>query len=342
MKFKKISMLLLCVCFLLTGCQSKVDETPVSRTQFVLGTVVTIDLYDNGTEAILDKAFERLLEIENLMSANLEASEISRVNSLAGKEAVVVSDDTFTVIQQGLYYGDLSRGAFDISMEPVVHLWNIGTDQAKVPDMSVLQEVIRKVDYKEVILDEDDQSVFLPKEGMGLDLGGIAKGYAADEIVKLLENEGVTKAMLNLGGNVYAMGTKSPNTQWKIGIQNPFDVRNAYFGVVTIADKSVVTSGPYERYFEENGKRYHHIFDVETGMPVENNIASVSVIADVSMDGDALSTSLYVLGIDQGIALVESLEGVECIFVTQDKVVTISSGLKDIFSIEDLEYHFAQ
>lgn len=336
-------MLLLCLCFLLTGCQSAVvKETPVSRTQFVLGTVVTIDLYDKGTEAILDKAFDRLLELENLMSANLEASEIGKVNSHAGKEAVVVSDDTFTVIKQGLYYGDLSQGAFDISMEPVVHLWNIGTDQAKVPDMSVLEDVMKCVDYKEVVLDEEAQSVFLPQEGMGLDLGGIAKGYAADEIVKLLEAEGVTKAMLNLGGNVYAMGTKASNSQWKIGIQNPFDSRNAYFGVVAIANKSVVTSGPYERYFEENGKRYHHIFDVETGMPVDNNLASISVIADVSMDGDALSTTLYALGIDRGMPLVESLDGVECIFVTEDKAVTISSGLEAIFSLEDSEYHFAQ
>jgi thiamine biosynthesis lipoprotein len=342
MKFKKISIAILCIGLLLTGCQKPVEDTSVSRTQFVLGTVVTIALYEGGSEEILDQVFNRLLEIENLMSANLDASEIGRINSQAGLEPVRVSDETLAVIEKGIYYGQVSDGAFDITMEPVVHLWNIGTEEAKVPDMSVLAQRVAKVDYQKVQINRQDQTVFLPEKGMGLDLGGIAKGYAADEIVRLLEGQGVSEAMLNLGGNVYAMGMKEGASLWKIGIQNPFDSRNAYFGIASIANKSVVTSGPYERYFEEDGKRYHHIFDSSTGLPIENEIASVSVIADLSMDGDALSTTLYAMGIDNGIKLVETLPGVECIFVNQDKAVTISSGLKESFTLENSEYHFAQ
>lgn len=342
MKQRKLSILILLVITLvITGCQSSEPETTdevFSKTNFVLGTVVTISLYDHGSEETLDKAFARLLEIENLMSANLDASEIGQINLMAGKEAVRVSDETYKVIEQGLYYGELSRGTFDISMEPVVDLWKIGTSDARVPSDEELKAALTKVSYKNIQLDEIKRTVFLPEEGMGLDLGGIAKGYAADEIVSLLKSEGVNSAMLNLGGNVFAMGNKVDGSTWNIGIQNPFDQRNQYFGIASIANQTVVTSGPYERYFEENGKRYHHIFNTNTGMPVENNIASVTVIADTSMDGDALSTTLFALGIEEGVKLVETLDGVECIYVDYEKKVTVSTGLRDSFTIENEEY----
>lgn len=335
-----LSLIILLIAGLMTGCQSKevVSEEVFTKTNFVLGTVVTITLYDHGSEALLDKGFDRLLEIENLMSANLEASDIGQINLLAGQEAVTISDETFDVIEKGIYYGDLSKGYFDISMEPVVGLWQIGTDEAHVPTLESLEEALSYVDYHKIKLDAKNKTVYLPEKGMGLDLGGIAKGYAADELVQLLKEAGVQSAMLNLGGNVFAMGKKTDGSNWNIGIQNPFDSRNKYFGIASIADQTVVTSGPYERYFEENGKRYHHIFDTRTGWPVENDIASVTVIADSSIDGDALSTTLFALGIDEGIDLIETLDKVECIFVDYDKKVTVSSGLKDSFSIEDKEY----
>jgi len=341
-RIKGIGCLLL-VFLLLVGCQSPNNQKtePVQRTQFVLGTVITVALYDNGSEELLDRIFDRLLEIENLMSANLDASEIGQINLLSGQEEVVVSDETLEVIEKGLYYGQLSKGAFDITMEPIVKLWNIGTEEASVPNEDVLKFKLSKVGYQKVVVDTSRRSVFLPEEGMGLDLGGIAKGYAADEIVKLLEVEGVSKAMLNLGGNVYAMGKKSVDQKWKIGIQNPFDERNEYFGVVAISDHSVVTSGPYERYFEEDGKRYHHIFDTTTGWPIENEIASVSVVAKSSVDGDALSTTFFALGVEEGLLLAESLEGVECIFVDINKNVSLTSGLKGNFDLTDTAYRFA-
>lgn len=346
MKQKNYSILfLLLVALLITGCQPKEspsEEAIFTKTNFVLGTVVTVTLYDHGSEEILDKAFDRLLEIENLMSANLDASEIGQINLKAGEEAVEVSEETYDVIEKGIYYGDVSKGHFDISMEPVVKLWNIGTSDARVPEEKELTGAVKLVDYQKIQLDKERKTVYLPEKGMGLDLGGIAKGYAADELVSLLKSEGVNSAMLNLGGNVFAMGKKLDGSTWNIGIQNPFDTRNEYFGIAAISDQTVVTSGPYERYFEQDGKRYHHIFNTATGKPVENDIASVTVIASTSIDGDALSTTLFALGIQEGLQLVETLENVECIYVDYDKKVTVSSGLKDSFTIEDKEYTFAQ
>lgn len=341
MRRRNFILIVLGIVLLLTGCQSGTESTPlepVQRTNFVLGTVVTVTLFDKGSEEVLDKVFDRLLEIENLMSANLDASDIGQVNLQAGKDAVAVSKETFEVIEKAIAYGQMSKGTFDITMEPVVKLWNIGTSDARIPERGELTKALPFVDYKQIVLDADKSTVYLPKEGMGLDLGGIAKGYAADEIVSLLEGEGVTSAMLNLGGNVFAMGSKVDGSNWNIGIQNPFDERNQYFGIASIKNQTVVTSGPYERYFEEDGKRYHHIFNTRTGYPVENNIASVTVIASTSMDGDALSTTLFALGIDEGLKLVETLENVDCIFVDYDKKVTVSSGLKDTFVIEDSAY----
>lgn len=341
MRRRNFILIVLGIVLLLTGCQSGTESTPsepVQRTNFVLGTVVTVTLFDNGTEEILDKVFDRLLEIENLMSANLDASDIGQVNLQAGKDAVAVSKETFEVVEKAIAYGQVSEGTFDITMEPVVKLWNIGTSDARIPEGEELTKALSFVNYKQIVLDADKSTVYLPEEGMGLDLGGIAKGYAADEIVRLLEGEGVTSAMLNLGGNVFAMGAKVDGSNWNIGIQNPFDERNQYFGIASIKNQTVVTSGPYERYFEEDGKRYHHIFNTTTGYPVENNIASVTVIASTSMDGDALSTTLFALGIDEGLKLVETLENVDCIFVDYDKKVTVSSGLKDTFVIEDSAY----
>ncbi len=342
MKLNKLSILItLVITLFITGCQSpqpEVTDEVFSKTNFVLGTVVTISLYDNGSEEILEKVFARLLEIENLMSANLDASEIGQINLMAGKEAVAVSEETYKVVKQGLYYGELSGGRFDISMQPVVELWKIGTSDARVPSEEELKNALGKVSYKTIQLYEENKTIFLPEEGMGLDLGGIAKGYAADEIVSLLESEGINSAMLNLGGNVFAMGNKVDGSTWNIGIQNPFDQRNQYFGIASITDQTVVTSGPYERFFEENGKRYHHIFNTSTGMPVENDIASVTVIADTSMDGDAMSTTLFALGIEKGLALVESFDGLECIYVDYDKKVTVSTGLRDTFTIENEAY----
>jgi thiamine biosynthesis lipoprotein len=173
---------------------------------------------------------------------------------------------------------------------------------------------------------------------MQVDLGAIAKGYAADEVAEILKENGVQHAIINLGGNVLTIGGNMKGSPWRIGIQDPFNPRGEFMGIITIEDKTVVTSGTYERYFEQDGKRYHHILDPRTGYPAENEVASVSIITNKSMDGDGNSTSVLLLGLEEGMKFVESQEGVDAIFVTYDKKVYITSGLKDVFTVTNSQF----
>ncbi|MBN4069285.1 MAG: thiamine biosynthesis protein ApbE [Alkaliphilus sp.] len=313
-------------------------ECRLSQTTFALGTVININLYDEGSQELMTELIEKISNIEKAMSKNLKDSEISQINRQAGIAPVKVSEETYFVLERAIEFAELSDGKFDPTIGPIIDLWGIGTEAAKVPDAKELSKRLSKVDYKKVQLNKEEQTIYLELEGMALDLGGIAKGYTADALVQLLQANQVNKAMLNLGGNVFAYGEKNNGKPWKIAIQNSFDQRNNYFGYVEVVNKTVVTSGSYERYFEEEGHVYHHIFDATTGVPVQTEAVSVSVIADSSTDADALSTILFTLSIKEGIALVENLEGIECIYVTADKEIYLSSGVKEIFTLTDERY----
>ena len=191
------------------------------------------------------------------------------------------------------------------------------------------------------MLNTDAQTVFLPDAGMGVDVGGIAKGYAADEAARILGDAGVESALLDFGGNILVMGTKPDGSPWRIGVQRPDAERSRYIGIVRTADKTVVTSGPYERFFVQDGVRYHHILDPATGFPARNGIQQVTIVAERSMDADALSTSTYVMGLERGFDLIESLDGVEAIFVTEDRDVYVTSGVPDFFELTDDDYTLA-
>ncbi|EYE89360.1 thiamine biosynthesis lipoprotein ApbE [Fervidicella metallireducens AeB] len=314
---------------------SKKNSEPISKSDFFFGTVVDIKIYDEASEEIFKDVFSILDDIEKKMSINLNNSEISKINNNAGSKEIVVSPETFYVIKKGKYYSSLSKGNFDISIGPLVKLWGIGSENPHLPSSKELKKAIALIDYNNILLDDAKSSVKLLRKGMMLDLGGIAKGYAADEIAKYLNSRGIENAIINLGGNVYAMGQNPALRPWNIGVQNPFDLRGKYIGILHVKNKTVVTSGIYERYFEKNGKRYHHILNPFTGYPVENSLASVSIVADKSIDADALSTTLFSLGIEKGSKLAESLDGVDAIFITKDKKVYITSGLKNIFEISD-------
>lgn len=324
------------------GCSNnmyKMNNEPLSKTEFLLGTVVTIKIYDNGSQEILNRAFNKLKEIEGKMTINSENSEVIEINSKAGKDFVKVSDDTFHVISRGKYFSELSRGRFDISIGPLVKLWNIGGEDVKVPTVEEIEDRKKLVDFNNVILDEEEKSVMLKEEGMILDLGGIAKGYGADEVVSILKEEEVGYAIINIGGNVFAYGNKPDGTPWKVGIQNPqLPGRGDHIGIVKLVNQSIVTSGIYERYIEEKGKRYHHILDPESGYPVENNLVGVSVVADSSIDADSLSTSVFALGLNEGMELIEGLENVEGLFITTDSQVHVSSGLRERFKLTDSKF----
>lgn len=307
-----------------------------------MGTVIQLKVYGVNAEEASEKALKRISEIENKMSVNIETSEISKLNDKAGISGEKLSLDTYSVIAKSVEYSKLTEGALDATIEPIVKLWGIGTDKERVPTKKEIDEKLKLVNYNDIILDDKNSTVQLKKTEEAIDLGAIAKGYTADEIKKVLLDNKISSAIINLGGNVFALGKKLDGTSWNIGIQNPLSTRGEYLGTVSVNDKSIVTSGNYERFFIVDGKRYHHIFDPKTGYPAEKGLISTTIISDKSIDGDALSTSTYILGLQKGLKLVESIKGVEGIFITNDKKVYVTPGLKSSFELTSKEFTYEE
>ncbi|MGU9538593.1 FAD:protein FMN transferase [Clostridium tepidum] len=339
MKIKYVTILFICICFPLVfvGCDSKSAE-PISRETYLMGTIINIKAYGKNAEKAVQASVDKISDIEKKMSVNIDSSEVNKINKNAGIAPVKVSKNTLDVVKASLMYSEKTKGSFDITVEPLVSLWGIGTDKARIPSKDEINNALKLVNYRDIIINEKQSTILLKRKGQSIDLGAIAKGYTADELKKILLNYNVSSAFLSLGGNVYVLGNKPDKTPWKIGVQNPLEPRGNYLGIVSVSDKSVVTSGNYERFFEKEGKRYHHIFDTKTGYPAEKGLISVSIISDNSIDGDALSTSVYTLGLDEGKKLIESLKDVEAVFVTNDKKVYITSGLKDIFKLTNTDF----
>ena len=311
--------LIIAAAMLIPGsCANKAEP---SRTEFIMDTVCSVTLYDQAKAGVYRDIFSRLREIENRMSSHLPDSDIVRINNAAGIAPVQVHDDVFTVLEKAVHYAEISGGAFNPAVGPLVSLWGINGDNPRVPSQEEIDTILPLINWRDIELNRENNSVFLRKPGMALDLGAIAKGYAADEAEAIIRNARLKRAIIDLGGNIMIHGVKRDNSSWRIGIQDPFHDRGNYFGIVSGAAQTVVTSGVYERYFEAGGVRYHHIFSPSNGYPVHNGLLAVTIIAGVSIDADALSTAVFVLGYEQGRALIESLEGIEALFVFEDKSV---------------------
>lgn len=321
---------------MICGCTGK--PKPIRQTELALGTVCSVSLFDSTKQALLPASFSLISQLENKISKNIPESEVSALNRNAGVSAVVLSEPVFQLLTMARKFSILSEGMFDVTIDPVVELWGIGTDHAAVPSADKLEKALSLVDYRALVLDPAAGSAFLPKKGLAVDLGGIAKGYIADRVKDLLVAGGASGGIIDLGGNILAFGKKPDGSDFRIGIQDPFGGRGSSIGVVTVKEGSVVTSGIYERFFEQDGRKYHHIFDVRTGFPVENNLSGVSVLTEESAAGDALSTALFALGLEKALALVEKTDGVEAIFITKDKEVYISSGLNGSFTLTDPDF----
>ncbi|MDR3200892.1 MAG: FAD:protein FMN transferase [Spirochaetales bacterium] len=315
------------------------QNTARARTQFLLGTVCSISLYDSPSDDIFRKAFDRVHEIELMMSVTIEGSDISRVNAAAGLHPVEAADETLELVRSGLEFSRLSGGAFNIAVGPLVTLWGIGTERAAVPAQKDIAAALQNIDYNKVNVDEAARTVFLREAGMALDLGAIAKGYAADEAARVLREAGIRRGIIDFGGNILLLGTRPDETDWKVGIQSPGSPRGEFLGVLAAREAAVVSSGVYERFFTgEDGRHYHHILDTSTGRPVENGLAAVTVVTGSSRAADALSTTLFALGLSAGMELAEKTAGVEALFVTEDKKVYATSGMREIFRLTDEAY----
>lgn len=329
--------------FLIVGCAAIIihyftvrnKKALTIRQFYVLGTIIQLKVYGSNGKRAIDEAVNRLNEIDNKMSVFKEYSEVSLINQKAGISSVEVSKDTYFVIKEAVKYSNLSEGAFDPTIRPIVELWGIGTDKPRIPSESEICSELKLVNYKDIVLDEKESSIKLKNKDQTMDLGGIAKGYAADEVKRILINNNIKSALINLGGNIFALGKKPDKTQWQIGVQNPFSKRGEFVGFISIKNKSIVTSGNYERYFISNGKKFHHIIDPKTGYPSESRIVSSTIISDYSIDGDGLSTGVYIMGLDKSIKLIESMKGIDAIFITENKEIYLTSGIKNKFKLID-------
>lgn len=326
---------LLCagLCFSLAAC-TPVDPqptpTPQQRSQvgFYFDTVVTMQVYTDD-EDLLTNAQAECQRYDDLLSKTHEGSDVWNINHAQGQR-VAVSDETREILEKAMEYSRLSDGVFDVTVEPCVALWDFtGEGMGTLPDETALAQAADKVDWTQV--DINEEGVLLPAD-MTIDLGAIAKGYITDRIADFLKAGGVESGYLNFGGNVLTIGHKPDGSEWNIGIQDPLGKRDQNIvGAARVADQAVVTSGIYERGFDLDGVRYHHILDSSTGWPVQNELAGVSIIAPDAFDADALSTTVFAMGVEKGTEFIESLEGIEAIFVTRDDTVTWTSGLNDRF-----------
>lgn len=336
MKKKLTYLLILVMVFLLLASCSKPKSGRIEENLFAFDTFMSFSVAEgrNAREG-LKKAIDRIQQIEQRMSATLPDSDISRINENAGIQPVKVNTDTFFVIKKALEYAELSEGSFDISTLPISRLWDLPAGRPVIPDDEEIRQALAFVGYKKIKLDEEEQTVFLENKGMAIDLGGIAKGYAGDEVVRILKEHDVEHALINLGGNIMVINRKETGSPWRIGIQNPRKKNDAdknHIAVVQAEDCAIVTSGDYERYnveiFKQTGERYHHIFDPETGYPAKNGVISVTIITEKGIDADALSTALFVMGAEKGLELANRLEGVEAMIVNEEKEIFLSGGLK--------------
>ena len=302
------------------------------KTLKLMGSHIDILIFDSiDAESILDDAVEMLKMYEHRFSANDDSSELMVVNHNAGIKAVEVHPDLFDLIKIGKVHSCAPNSFLNIAIGPIVQTWRIGFNDVKVPSKQEIDNLLEITDPNQIILDEENRSVFLAKKGMAINLGALAKGYIADLMIDYMKKRGVESGLINLGGNVLAFGDAkhNPDLMWRIGIQNPVESRGNHLFTIGIKNQSVVTSGIYERKHTENGKTYHHILNPETGYPVETNVAGLTIISTASVDGEIWTTRLFGKSVEDILDEVNSLPDIEAVVVTTEGKVYYTSGVLD-------------
>ena len=352
---------LVCPMLLFTGCQNAADtdtaagKEPISISSIKLNTAVQITIYDSQDKSLLDDCLALCDKYELIFSRTDEESELYKLNHRISDSAVSnqttetqptpyqingttntwhISEDLAALLSEGLSITKESDGAFDIAIAPLTSLWDFTAEDPKVPDDADIQNALPLCSSDGVTI--NGQDIILPSDDIQFDVGAIAKGYIADRLKDFLVKKGVNSAIINLGGNVLCIGSKPDGTPFKVGIQKPFADRNETEAVMDITGKSVVSSGIYERCFKQNGKLYHHILNPKTGSPYDNGLISVTIISDQSVDGDALSTTCFALGLDEGLKFAEK-KGVQAVFITEDYELHYTDGFQDEIKVTDVE-----
>ena len=352
---------LVCPMLLFTGCGNITDadtsttgNEPISISSIKLNTAVQITIYDSQDKALLDDCLALCDKYELVFSRTNEKSELYKLNhrkDTSDKDTNTdrqttpypvsgtadtwhISEDLASLLSEGLDITRESDGAFDIAIAPLTSLWDFTAEDPKVPDDAAIQKALPLCSSDGITI--DGQDITLPSDDIQFDVGAIAKGYIADRLKDFLVKKGVNSAIINLGGNVLCIGSKPDGTPFKVGIQKPFADRNETEAVMDITGKSVVSSGIYERCFKQNGKLYHHILNPKTGYPYDNSLVSVTIISDQSVDGDALSTTCFALGLDKGLKFAEK-KGVQAVFITEDYKLHYTDGFRDEINVTDVE-----
>lgn len=311
---------------LLCSCSAPVEAQ--TRTIFAMDTVMDLTVYTDNEE-LLSEAINRINELEKKLSVTINGSEIHTVNA-AGTGPL--SGDTTDLLTRALALCASTDGALDISIYPVVSAWGFTTGEYRIPEKGELETLLENVDYSSIVLEAGSVSV---PEGMQIDLGSVAKGYTGDVISTFLKENGVTSALLNLGGNVQAVGSKPDGTPWRVAVQHPMD--DDYLGVLSISDEAAITSGGYERYFVGgDGQTYWHIIDPATGAPVDSGLISVTIVGKSGLVCDGLSTALFVMGLEKATQYWRSAaEEFDAILVTDDGSIYITEGLQEKFTLSE-------
>ena len=352
---------LVCPMLLFTGCQNAADtdtaagKEPISISSIKLNTAVQITIYDSQDKSLLDDCLALCDKYELIFSRTDEESELYKLNHRISDSAVSnqttetqptpyqingttntwhISEDLAALLSEGLSITKESDGAFDIAIAPLTSLWDFTAEDPKVPDDADIQNALPLCSSDGVTI--NGQDIILPSDDIQFDVGAIAKGYIADRLKDFLVKKGVNSAIINLGGNVLCIDSKPDGTPFKVGIQKPFADRNETEAVMDITGKSVVSSGIYERCFKQGGKLYHHILNPQTGYPYENGLISVTIISDQSVDGDALSTTCFALGLEDGLKFAEK-KGVQAVFITEDYELHYTDGFQDEINVTDVE-----
>jgi thiamine biosynthesis lipoprotein len=329
---KRTAPLFLLCLLLLTACAATMPEPsaqsatePVTGTVFAMDTVMDLTIY--GTKNDLDAAEALITDLEGKLSVTDEDSEIYAVNR-DGRGTL--TEDAADLLAKALALCADTGGALDLSIYPVVRAWGFTTGNYIVPDQATLDELLAHVDYTKVNLDGNDLTL---APDMEIDLGSVAKGYTGDRVLALLRESGVSSALLNLGGNVQALGAKPDGSPWRVAVQDP--TGDGYLGVLEVTDQAVITSGGYERYFEQDGVTYWHIIDPATGAPARSGLISVTIVGDSGLICDGLSTALFVMGLENAADFWRSREDFEAVLVTEDGRVYVTQGLADTFTLLD-------
>jgi thiamine biosynthesis lipoprotein len=315
---------------LFSGCTATSKE-PITKSAFMLNTVIQITLYDNDNEELIDRAFNLCEQYEQELSKTIDSSEISKMNHRTKEETTFpLTEHVEELLLKAQHYSEISNGGFDVTIGAVSDLWNFTSDTFVLPSPEDVASALPSVGYHNIQI-KDHEITFLNPDTK-LDLGAIAKGYIADQLKQFLVDEGVTSGIINLGGNVLCIGERPDGTPFKIGLQKPFKDRNETVASMDIVDMTVVSSGVYERNHFVDDVNYHHLLDSKTGYPLNNGLISVTIITSKSVDGDGLSTTCFSLGMEDGMELINSLNDTYAVFITSDGVLHYSDGAKEFIT----------